>query len=67
MNWTFLEHNIIDATPRECGFCSTQYSKIFHAMPCNSEKAQIYRFSQLNSEEQRQEIFKRLLGHKEPL
>lgn len=67
MNWINKPYNVIDATPRKCGFCSTEYSIVSHAMPCYSEKAQMYRFSQLSPEEQRQEIFKRLLENKKPL
>lgn len=66
MNWNqFLRNpfagHVIDATPVECYFCSTPYSKVSHAMPCNTERAQKYRFSQMSEKEQRGELYGLLL------
>ena len=68
MNWNqFLRNpfvtssHVIDATPVQCYFCSTLYSKVFHTMPCNTEKAQKYRFSQMSEKEQREELYGLLL------
>lgn len=72
MNWNpfinnpFASH-VIDATPVECYFCSTPYSKVLHAMPCNTERAQKYRFSQMSEKEQREELYGLLLKGKDKI
>lgn len=48
--------------PQFCGFCSTGYSKIFHPMPCESEKARLWRFRNMTPEEQRRELYRAIIG-----